>query len=79
MSGEVYSYSQPIMAKAVPYDEKTSPLPAASENFNSDSNVYGDENPGPWVQDDAIERSSNIFNQVKFSVRCYTSPHSQDV
>ena len=53
-SGELYSYSQPIMATAVPVE------PPA---FDSDSNVY-DSGSGPWVADDAIEKSSNIFNQV---------------
>lgn len=72
MSGELYSYSQPVMATAVPYGESKSPpiaaAPAPPESFNSESNIY-DSGSGPWVQDDAIERSSNIFNQVGMMVQ----------
>jgi hypothetical protein len=68
MSGEVYAYAEPVMATAVPYSDEKSPLPAVPDHFNSDSSIYGDSNPGPWIQDDAIERSSNIFNQVSIAL-----------
>ena len=32
--------------------------------YDSDASAY-EYSPAPWVADDAIERSSNIFNQVR--------------
>lgn len=59
MSEELYSYSQPIVATAVPV-----PVPAVSDGgFDSTSNIY-DAAPSPWVGDDAVQKSSNLFNQL---------------
>ena len=56
MSQDLYSYSQPILATAVPLEKE----------YDSDLSVYDSNSHAPWMADDAIEKSNNIFNQVYF-------------
>ena len=39
--------------------------------YDSDTSAY-EYSPAPWVADDAIERSSNIFNQVSLYLNILT-------
>lgn len=54
-----FSYDQPVMA--IPVIDKLESVDVSALN------VYDNNDPEPWIADDAIERSSNIFSQVKYA------------
>ena len=63
-----FTYNQPVMA--IPVIDKLESVSVGSvgtmpvDMDMSGMNVYDNNDPGPWIADDAIEKSSNIFSQV---------------